>query len=326
MSEIKVSVIIPVYGVEKFIERCSRSLFSQTLNNGVEFIFVDDATPDNSIKIIREVINDYPERSEQVKIVTHDHNIGLPQARNTGLAAAEGEYIFHCDSDDYIESNLLELMYNAAVSKDADFVWCNWFLTLADSERCMKEPTPDAPENAVKLMLSGAMKFNVWNKLVKRDLYIDNNISFPEHDGMGEDMTMILLCANATRTAYVSEHLYHYVKTNTGAFSNTYSEQHLIQLRRNVDRVAQYLTSKFGSLYKQELSYLKLDVKFPFLLMNSKKFRELWKQWYPEANRYILENKNVSLRTRMVQWCAANNLWLWVKAYSFLLNRIVYGR
>lgn len=321
-----VSVIIPVYGVEKFIERCSRSLFSQTLKDGVEFIFVDDATPDNSIKIIRDVINDYPDRKEQVKIVTHDHNKGLPQARNTGLATAEGEYIFHCDSDDYIEPNLLELMCNVAESNDADFVWCNWFLTLADHERCMTEPTPNSPENAVKLMLSGAMKFNVWNKLVKRKLYRDNNISFPEHDGMGEDMTMMMLCANASRTAYVSEPLYHYVKTNTGAFSNTYSDQHLIQLRRNVDRVTQYLTSKFGPLYKQELSYLKLDVKFPFLLMNSKKFRKLWKQWYPESNRYILENKNVSLRTRMVQWCAAKNFWLLVNVYSFLLNRIVYGR
>lgn len=321
-----VSVVIPVYGVEKYIGRCARSLFSQTLKEGVEFIFVDDATPDRSMTIVREVLDDFPDRRGQVRIITHSENRGLPQARNTGLAEARGEFIYHCDSDDYVEPDLLESMYGAAKERNADFVWCDWYLTLAARERRMSEPAPDSPEHAVRLMLGGAMKFNVWNKLVRRSIYSDNNLTFPPDDGMGEDMTMMLLCSRATRTAHVGRPLYHYVKTNAAAFSNTYSDRHLIQLQRNVDRVARYLTEAFGQLYSRQLAFFKLDVKFPFLLMNDRKYRRLWKEWYPEANRYILKNKDVSLRTRTVQWCAAKNLWPLVRLYSFILNRIVYGR
>lgn len=324
--KISVSVIIPVYGVEKFIGRCAKSLFSQTLRDGVEFIFVDDCSPDNSIKIVRNILEEYPERRQQVRFMVHDENKGLPQARNTGLSVARGEYIFHCDSDDYVEADFLEYMYGEAGAHDADFVFCDWFLTLSDGERRMSEPSPPTPGQAVRLMLSGAMKFNVWNKLVRRSLYTDYKISFPEKDGMGEDMTMILLCANAVRILHVCKPLYHYVKTNIGAFSNTYSDLHLLQLQRNVNRVTEILTATFGTLYSQELSYLKLDVKFPFLLMNDKKFKLMWKQWYPEANRYILENKNVSFRTRIIQWFAAKNLWVFVDFYSFILNRVIYGR
>lgn len=104
--EYKVSVIIPVYKVEKFVERCVRSLMEQTMD-GIEYIFVDDASPDDSILILHKVLVDYPERSERVKILVHSENKGLPAARNTGLAVAKGEYVFHCDSDDFVEKDLL---------------------------------------------------------------------------------------------------------------------------------------------------------------------------------------------------------------------------
>ena len=88
----KVSVIVPVYGVEKFVEHCTVSLMDQTLD-GVEYIFVDDCTPDGSVGIIRNVISRYPDKD--VRIVSHSVNRGLPAARNTGISLANGEYIFH---------------------------------------------------------------------------------------------------------------------------------------------------------------------------------------------------------------------------------------
>lgn len=112
----KVSVIVPVYKVEKFIERCAISLFSQTLQD-VEFIFVDDASPDNSVQIVQKCIREYPHRESQTVILTHEKNMGLPAARNTGLAVAKGEYIFHCDSDDFVEPDMLEQLYNTAKKK-----------------------------------------------------------------------------------------------------------------------------------------------------------------------------------------------------------------
>ena len=179
MTDYKVSVIIPVYGVQNFIERCASSLFNQTMKE-VEYIFVNDATPDKSIEILKKVILQYPER--KVIVIDHSENKGLPAARNTGLKLATGKYIFHCDSDDYVEPDMLEQLYDRAVEKDADIVWCDWFLSFNKNERYMHQPEYDTSFEALKAMLSGVMKYNVWNKLVKRSLYVDNNIALiPQH-------------------------------------------------------------------------------------------------------------------------------------------------
>ncbi len=320
----KVSVIIPIYRVEAFIERCATTLMKQTLRE-VEYIFVDDATPDNSISILEEVIARYPHRKEQIHIVRHAENKGLPAARNTGLALATGEYIFHCDSDDYVEPSMLEEMYNTAKEQDADIVWCDWCLTFAQNERYMKQPSFDTPIEALKAMLSGAMKYNVWNKLVKRNLFFDNNIQFPAGYGMGEDMTMMMLFANANRVTYLPKAFYHYVKLNTGAFSQIYSARHLQELKHNVSCISDYMQTKYGNALEKELAFFKLEAKFPFLISDDSKKYKLWQEWYPEANSYILENSNVSPRSRWLQWCALKGQWWLLRLHYLLVIRIVYG-
>ena len=161
----KISVIVPIYNVSAFIGRCVESLMMQTLDD-VEFIFVDDATPDNSMMALKEILACHPEREGRVKILHHEQNQGLPAARNTGMHEATGEYIFHCDSDDYVEPDMLARLYETAKEKQADFVWCDWYLTLANSERYMKQPEYATAEEALRSMMAGGMKYNVWNKLV----------------------------------------------------------------------------------------------------------------------------------------------------------------
>ena len=116
-----ISIIVPIYKVENYIERCVRSLLEQTYI-GIEYIFVDDCSPDSSISILKKVIKEYPTRIDQIKIISHEKNMGLPAARNTGLKMAIGDYIFHCDSDDYVEKDMIEKMYQTAKEKDADIV------------------------------------------------------------------------------------------------------------------------------------------------------------------------------------------------------------
>ena len=169
----KVSVIIPVYKVEKFITRCADSLLAQTLQD-IELIFVDDASPDGSMDLLQSCIDRYPDRKRTVKIMRHGKNKGLPASRNTGLGIASGEYIFHCDSDDFAEPDMLEVLYRTAIEKEADIVWCDWYLSFKHNERYMTQPDYPSPLEALKGMLGGAMKFTVWNKLVKRSLYTDN--------------------------------------------------------------------------------------------------------------------------------------------------------
>ena len=320
----KVTVIIPIYKVERFIARCAESLMRQTLPE-VQFVFVDDATPDGSVTVLETVLERFPERRSDVMILRHDVNKGLPSARNTGLSVAEGDFIFHCDSDDYVEVDMLAKMYALAEKESADIVWCDWYLSFEGSERYMRQPDYGDSEDALKAMLSGGMKYNVWNKLALRRLYVENAISFPDGYGMGEDMTMMLLFMKAGKVAHLPEAMYHYIKTNSGAFSQTYSERHLVELRHNVDRITNATQKHFGSRLDKELAFFKLDVKFPFLLADNASLRKLWYEWYPEVDKYILDNKYVSRRTRLVQWMASNRLSLLVTIYRFLLQKVVYG-
>ena len=320
----KVSVIVPVYKVARFIERCARSLFEQTLQD-IEFIFVDDATPDASISIMQTVLAEYPNRIEQVKLITHECNKGLPAARNTGLRIALGEYVFHCDSDDFVETDMLEKLYNTAKDEKVDIVWCDWFLSFEKNERYMKQPQYLSAMEALKGMLTGAMKYNVWNKLVKRDLYQKHQIKFPDGYGMGEDMTMIMLFAYAGKIKYIPQAFYHYVKLNGNAFSQTYSEHHLVELKYNTQRIVEFIQKEFVHTLDKELSFFKLDVKFPFLVAGSKAKYRLWKEWYTEANSYILQNVNVSLRSRLLQWFAWKNQYWVVWIYTHVILKVVYG-
>lgn len=324
MVDIKVSVIIPIYKVERFIKRCVVSLMEQTIDN-VEYIFVNDATPDNSMQILNETIALYPDRISQIRILHHEVNKGLPTARNTGLALACGEYVFHCDSDDYVEVDMLENLYEEAVKREVDIVWCDWFLTYEKNERYMKQPEYFESQDALKAMLSGRMKFNVWNKLVKRSLYVNYHITFPNGYGMGEDMTMMMLFVHAKNVAYLPKAFYHYVKFNAGAFSQNYSSKHLKELQYNVNRIVSFIRFHYGNTLDKELAFFKLDVKFPFLISSDMKKYSLWKEWYPEANPYILKNKNISVRSRWIQWFAWKGQFWIVKLYYVLFMKVVYG-
>ena len=136
----KVSVIIPVYNVSSFIRRNVKALMGQTLEDS-EFIFVNDATQDDSIEIIKEEIENYPSRKPYVTILNHESNKGLPVARNTGLAVAKGDYMYHCDSDDWVEPDMLEKMLKAAEDNNADIVYCDFFLSFEKNERYMSNPS-----------------------------------------------------------------------------------------------------------------------------------------------------------------------------------------
>lgn len=318
----KVSVIVPVYNVERYIGRCVRSLMEQTLSD-VEYIFVDDCSPDCSIGILKDMIGRYGEKS--CTIISHEENKGLPAARNTGLAAASGKYIFHCDSDDWVEPDMLQVLYDKAEAEGADIVWCDWFLSFSERERYMKQPGYSSPYAALKGMLSGRMKYNVWNKLIRRDLYLSGKVRFPEGYGMGEDLTVIRLFTYAGKVAYVNRAFYHYVQQNAGAFSRNYTDKRLAELKHNADETISFLNGKFGNALDKEIAFFKLDMKFPFLIGDDKNRYILWQTWYPEANRYIFADKEVSVARRMLQFFADKGMFALVWLYYRCVHRLVYG-
>lgn len=319
-NKIDISVIIPVYGVEHFVERCTRSLMEQTIRSGVEFIFVDDATPDGSIRLIRRIVSEYPDREPQVTILTHSENRGLPAARNTGMDAARGEYVMHIDSDDYCEPQMAEAMLNKARQTDADMVWCDWFLSLDNHDRPMAMPDYATADEALRAMLGGAMKYNVWNKLTRRSVFTDNGLRFPYGRAMGEDLTMVMAAACCRRVAHVRRPLYHYRRTNAEAMTQNYSERNLEQLRENADMTIDFI-SRIRPDMADHLQYFKLQIKYPFLLMNpARRGFALWKEWWPEANAAIADNRYMPSHSRLAQRMAALRLWWGVRLYRSLIS------
>lgn len=320
---IKVSVIIPMFRVAAFIRKCASSLLEQTLKE-VEFIFVDDASPDDSAEIAQIVAAQYPDRN--VKFLRHDINKGLPAARNTGLAHACGEYVFHCDGDDWVDPVMLEKLYITATKVNADIAWCDFYISFNTNERYMKTRPYTSPDELLrKGFLAGDMKYNVWNKLVRRSLYVENDILFPDGHSMGEDMTMIRLASCAKSVAYVPEALYHYVKTNSFAFTRAMSDSNLVDIRFNTDETVRFLTERIGSSIDRDIALFKLNVKLPFLITGDKRQYEIWRNWYPEANDYIFSNTELPFRTKLLQWFAAHGLWGIVRAYYILIYKMVYG-
>ena len=123
----KISVIIPVFKAEKFIERCVRSLMEQTMKEDIEFIFINDCTPDDSMRILHRVIANYPERSNQIRIIENNKNLGVSATRKLGVKEAKGEYIGWCDADDWIEPEAFERMYDATNQGLIDIVVAPFF-------------------------------------------------------------------------------------------------------------------------------------------------------------------------------------------------------
>ena len=120
----KVTVIITIYNRERFIGECARSLLEQTLDD-VEFLFVDDASTDNSLSVLQAVLDNYPARRHMAHVLRMKQNGGRAVARQTGVDQATGEYIIHVDSDDWIDNDMLELLYLKAKETGADIVGCN---------------------------------------------------------------------------------------------------------------------------------------------------------------------------------------------------------
>lgn len=221
----KVSVCIPVYGVEKYIERCARSLFEQTMKDDIEFIFVDDCTPDKSIEILQNVLEEYPERKEQVKIIRHEVNKGLTGARNTALKVTSGDYIIHCDSDDWVDPDLYERMYIQAVTTQSDIVCCDMVLEQKRNKIIKSLRVSDIDSLFFNYFNTSVFNSLV-NKLVTQKIALSPGIKAPSHITMAEDLlrtTQMLLKCN--KISICSDVFYHYYCSNSNSVTLNLNRQ-----------------------------------------------------------------------------------------------------
>lgn len=206
----KVSIIVPVYGVEKYIERCAASLFGQTLNE-LEYIFVDDCTPDRSIEVMQNTLARYPERCGQVRVIRHVENQGVSQSRQDGLDVATGEYIIHCDPDDWVELDMYESLYNEAQRTNADMVICDFKYSKSGSAsvQCPDELTSISVLECITSRSRTIIHGAAWNKLLKAK--IAKREKFPIGVSYCEDVTYwCKILSQELKIEYLNRSLYHY--------------------------------------------------------------------------------------------------------------------
>lgn len=318
-EKIDISVIVPVYGVEKYVERCVRSLMEQTMTNDIEFIFVDDCTHDKSVEIIERTVGEYPQRISQVRVLHHKINKGSPATRNTGLNVARGEYIYYCDSDDRLRPEMLRKLHDKAVRENLDFVWCDFYfdngrtLEICKTAGCY----PDHTKQLKNYIASG---WNVvWNTICRREIYLSNNIcSNPDLSFCEDYELMIRLMACAKRFGKVDLPLYYYNRENATSIISQSITKDKIQktIKSEIDAcksVYSFFEEKgiFDQFY-QELSWRNLKAKrgLVYPVFRHKEFLSLW----PDAINYI-DSLPFCSKVDLLSLKLASNKILWPLVY-----------
>lgn len=223
MNQIDISIIVPIYNVELYLEKCIRSILNQTFQN-FELILVNDGSTDSS----REICNEFAQKDERIKVI-HKENGGVSSARNAGLKIATGKYIGFVDPDDYIENTMYEKLYELCRENEAEIGVCQLGreidgrkVHVTSEERILTFNT----EEALRELFKGILyRFSLCNKLFKHSCF--NNVKFPE-GRIHEDLsTCYLLFSNAKKIIYVNFPGYIYVKREESILTSVYSEKRL---------------------------------------------------------------------------------------------------
>jgi len=296
----QISVIVAIYGVEKYIEKCAISLFNQTFDD-LEYIFVDDYTPDKSIDILLNVIEKYGVK-DKVTILHHDKNYGLPAARNTGLSHATGDYVSFIDSDDWIEKDMYSQLYQYAITNNCDCIYCGYakeYKTNAEIHYQECNIVNEKFEN-IKDLLTDRSVMYIWNKLIKRSLFVENNILFPAGHDMWEDMlASIQIAYYAKKIGVVNSPLYHY-RVNQNSISLVSSKKQIDAMIGNITSIDLFLR-RAGA--PKDILALLINGKF----YSKNAYLSLtgdingWRDLFPEINKEI-RKQNAGWYIKLYEW------------------------
>ena len=270
----KVSVIVPVYNVEKYITRCLTSLVNQTIDD-LEIILVNDGSKDNSEQIIRQFKKDYKNI-----IYVKKENGGLSSARNFGLIYATGEYVAFLDSDDYVDRAIYQKMYEKAKATNSDYVECDFIWKYPDHEKIdLGFRYKDKKEMFEKARVVA------WNKLIKREIIIDNKLEFPVGLYYEDIEFFYKLLPYINNFSFVEEPLIYYVQRDNSIVNK--QDSRTKQIFKVLENVIDYY-KKIGlySEYEKQIEYtyarillcssLKRMIQIPDKLTREMLLTETW--------------------------------------------------
>ena len=282
-QNIKVSILVPLYNVEKYVRRCVESLFSQTYHN-IEYVFVNDCTPDKSMEIIDDCINKYGIR-DKCKVISHQQNQGICASRNDCLANASGDYFLFVDSDDYIDRDMVELLVAAAIRDNADISGCGYIEEYDDHSVEIPQKYTNDYNEMLKAITVLTLKGVMWKLLIRRSIVVDNHIHFMPEKNMVDDY---LFCCQvfyfSHRFTGVDKCMYHYIQFNPNNYSQRtfYNINHQAEAIREAERF--YKEKGVYDIVKKELYIRKFIAKKPLLMDKKCIDVKKWREIFPETN------------------------------------------
>ena len=282
-KEAVVSIIVPVYKVEKYIRQCVDSLLAQTYRN-IEVILVDDGSPDNCGAICDE----YAAKDSRVKVI-HQQNGGVSVARQTGINHATGEYSIHADPDDWVELNMIEELVAKAVANNADMVICDFYReSKSDRIHVCQNPGNDLSASAVlRKILSQQLHGSCWNKLVNRSRI--EGIGFTPEDLciLEDELYNIRILARKIKVSYLPKALYHYRIDNENSLCNTISDKSFKLKVKAVSEIESFCLANVAGIAFFDFIPIKRNVLFDAL--RTKRY-EVLRELYPEQKEAMINS------------------------------------
>lgn len=291
------SIVVPVYNAERYVEECVESLLAQTYSN-IEYIFIDDCSQDGSLAVLQGVLERCT-RGQKARIITHDKNRGLSATRTEGIREARGEYLISCDIDDYVEPNMARDMLAAAEACGSDIIVTSYFDKYPDRETVVAMPKGNGIDlNEIPI---NTLYLAVWNKMFRTAFLKDNNFIDYTDVNCWED---VAITARAYVKAAVVTRLdtpyYHYRHANDG---KSLTEQRQEVRLKDQLACARFLDEWFAdhgysATYAEFLNHLKFSAKIKLLRGHKINVRQ-WKSTFPETNCGIMRYRFIPLKFRM---------------------------
>ena len=317
----KVSVIVTIYNREKYIEKCVRSLMEQTLDD-VEFVCVDDASTDASLLKLNRVLEDYPNRKSMVNIICLENNAGRAIARQIGIEHVKGEYVIHVDSDDWVDKDMLELLYTKAKETNADIVGCNLTHEYGTHQQIFKQSYSGDVEEDIRRLLNGRLFPSLCTSLTRTDLIKEHHITFPQGLDTGEDLLFNLsLYLVAHKVVGIDNPSYHYRHTeDSGSFQHTEkSINSVIEVACRIETLMRE-TGNYEK-YEKDIQFRKFSMKCALVTdFKNDAYNKKWLNLFPETHSFIWKYKQFSWKRRVELWLAAHDMFTMARCFQKILK------
>ncbi len=301
-----ISVIIPVYNVEKYLDRCIISVLKQSYSN-IEVILVDDGTQDSSGKICDK----YAFTDSRVKVI-HKTNGGLSDARNVGIAASNGKYIAFIDSDDFVSARYIEKLYYALLSADADISVCRKIIFYDESEVNAKEYDNSYNVITKKQFFDGYFTQHdqyivAWNKLYPRDIF--KKVIFPKGKYNEDAFTTYLFINEVERIAVLEDELYYYYQNPEGIVRSKIKNSKFDDLEAHTNSYTFFKEYGYVKTAKDNAKWL-LEFYIKYLsedegkFVNCKEFYALAKNKFKQTRKLLLKGGELRFDWKIVTFLA----------------------